>query len=478
MAAIHSLAHADPSDLAGLRAALKAADPEGRLKPIGLKRIEIGSDVLGLLPEIVAQLTPGGRVVLVMDGTPMRRNGADLKALVARVLAQRFALRPLTLGGRGAALHADEQAVAAAAAAVAGADCVVVVGSGTITDLCKEATAQVGRPPLVVVQTAASVNAFSDDLAVLLKSGTKRTVPSRWPDALLIDLETLASAPPAMNLAGFGDLTAMWCAPADWYLASIVGMDDAYHPAPATMLRDQGRLLLRDAGALRRREPAALDRLARVLTLSGIAMGVAGKTAPLSGTEHLVSHLIDMAAEQRGLPLAFHGAQVGAATILAAMAWEIVLSEFNPAAVAVDRCFPEPAALESMVRTAFAVIDPSGRVGDECWSDYSQKVTHWRTRRPLVERFFAGWARYHGALSHMVVPAADLAAALAAAGAPTRFQDLDPPVAPHTVRWALQSCHLMRNRFTLADLLFFLGWWNDAFVERVLDGVRAVGGGL
>jgi glycerol-1-phosphate dehydrogenase [NAD(P)+] len=36
----------------------------------------------------------------------------------------------------------------------------------------------------------------------------------------------------------------------------------------------------------------------------------------------------------------------------------------------------------------------------------------------------------------------------------------------------------MRNRFTLADLLFFLGWWNEAFVERVLEGARAVGGGL
>jgi glycerol-1-phosphate dehydrogenase [NAD(P)+] len=95
-----------------------------------------------------------------------------------------------------------------------------------------------------------------------------------------------------------------------------------------------------------------------------------------------------------------------------------------------------------------------------------------------VERFFAGWARYRRALSHMVVPAADLAAALAAAGAPARFQDLDPPVAPHSVRWALQSCHLMRNRFTLADLLFFLGWWNDAFIDRVLEGARAVGGGL
>jgi glycerol-1-phosphate dehydrogenase [NAD(P)+] len=54
----------------------------------------------------------------------------------------------------------------------------------------------------------------------------------------------------------------MWTAPADWYLASAVGMDDSYHPAPVEMLYRQGRELLDDAAALRRRDPRALDRLA------------------------------------------------------------------------------------------------------------------------------------------------------------------------------------------------------------------------
>jgi hypothetical protein len=36
----------------------------------------------------------------------------------------------------------------------------------------------------------------------------------------------------------------------------------------------------------------------------------------------------------------------------------------------------------------------------------------------------------------------------------------------------------MRNRFTLADLLFYAGWWDGAFVERLLDRARSAGGGL
>jgi glycerol-1-phosphate dehydrogenase [NAD(P)+] len=468
----------DPTDLDGLREALELADPEGRLAPVGMSRVEIGDEALGLLPEVVSEFAGGPRVMLVVDPTPMRRGGDDLKSGVERLLARRFEVRRAVIGeGRGA-LHADEAAIEETAAAVSGADCVVVVGSGTITDVAKEATARAGSPPLVVVQTAASVNAFSDDMAVLLKSGTKRTVLSRWPDALLIDIPVLAGAPPAMNLAGFGDLISMWTAPADWYLASAVGMDDSYHEAPAALVREQGLELLEDAAGLRESDAETLGKLARVLTLSGFTLGLAGKTAPLSGTEHLVSHLIDMSAEQSGLPFALHGAQVAAAAIPVAAAWEDFLAAFDPAQVDVDDLFPDAPEMEPVVRGAFARIDPSGRVGEECWSDYKNKLVLWRGSRPRVERFLEDWPEHRAKLREMVLPPEALGGALREAGALARFGELDPPVSPEIVRWALGNCHLMRNRFTLADLLFYAGWWDDAFVERLLRRARSAGGGL
>jgi glycerol-1-phosphate dehydrogenase [NAD(P)+] len=473
------LTGADPTDLGGLRTVLAVADPGARLAPIGMSRVEIGPQALYLLPEVVAGLTGGApRVVLLTDATPMRRGAADLKAEARRLLEGSFETRHAVIGAGRAELHGDEQALAETGAAVAGADCVVVVGSGTITDLSKEATRQAGGVPLVVVQTAASVNAFSDDMAVLLKSGAKRTVPSRWPDALLVDLPTLADAPPEMNLAGFGDLISAWTAPADWYLASAVGMDDSYHPAPIAMLRGQGRALLEEAPRLHARDPQALDRLARVLTLSGFTMGIAGKTAPLSGTEHLVSHLIDMTAEQYGLPLALHGAQIGVAAIPVAAAWEAFLHEFDPSDVAPDSLFPDAARMEALVRKAFAGLDPSGKVGEECWRSYAVKLERWRRARPEVEAFLAAWPEHRAELQGMVLPPERLAGALREAGAPTRFGQLDPPTPEDVARWALASCHLMRDRFTLADLLFFAGWWDEGFVERLLDRARKAGGGL
>ena len=54
----------------------------------------------------------------------------------------------------------------------------------------------------MVVQTATSVNGFSDDKSVLLVNGVKETTESRWPDELVVDTQLLAGAPSALNLAG------------------------------------------------------------------------------------------------------------------------------------------------------------------------------------------------------------------------------------------------------------------------------------
>lgn len=471
-------------DLDGLREALDASDPEGRLAPLGMRRIEIGSEVLGLLPEVVSNLVGSGgepcreRVVLVTDPTPIPRGGEDLKNLVEEMLAGRFEVEREVIGGGHEELHADEAAIDEAGAAVSGAACVVVVGSGTISDVCKVATGRTGGTPLVVVQTAASVNGYSDDVSVLLKSGVKRTVPSRWPDVLLADLPTLAEAPAVMNAAGYGDAIAMYTGPADWYLASLVGMDDSYQPAPIEMVLEYGSDLIERAEAVSRHEPEALDLLVRVLTLGGIAVGVTGTTACLSGTEHLVSHLVDLHNGQNGLPLGFHGAQVGAAAVVGAAAWEVLFENLDPSKVDVDACFPDPGAMEPTVRGAFASVDPSGTVADECWSDYSEKLRRWRECRKDFETFLVNWSTHRAELKEMVIPPERLAGALGAAGAAVRFDELVPPVSPEVGRWAITNCHLMRNRFTSADLLFFLGWWDDAFVERLLKRARSVGGGF
>ena len=100
-----------------------------------------------------------------------------------------------------------------AAVAVVGADCIVSVGGGTITDIGKIAAMRAAVAVHVVVQTAASVDGFTDNVSVVLQNGVKRTIPSRWPDAVLTDCRTIAEAPHMLNAAGLGELLSMYSAP-------------------------------------------------------------------------------------------------------------------------------------------------------------------------------------------------------------------------------------------------------------------------
>jgi glycerol-1-phosphate dehydrogenase [NAD(P)+] len=465
-------------DLDGLRTTLRHAPDAGRLQPIGLAQIHIGQGVLERLPAVVVGLRGPGEVVLMMDATPMLRGGTDLKALVEAQLSECVPVRVAVLGSAGDLLHADEATLAAAREVAAGAGCVVTVGSGTITDIGKDASAAAGNVPLVVVQTAVSVNGYSDDMAVLLKDGVKRTTPSRWPDALIIDTAVLESAPAAMNRAGAGELLSMFTAPADWYLADALGMTDGYAPSVVAMVRDEGDALRAAAPLVGSGDPAGLQDLARIMTLSGLALGVAGHTAPLSGMEHTVSHMLDMAAGARGLPNALHGAQVGVAAVLASVLWARVRRRIDPERLCADAAFPDPSTLRSRVTAAFDRLDPSGAMAAECWRDYHRKLRRWHDQRDRVAACAVDWTAHERALDALVAPPAALVEVLQRAHAPARFSQLDPPPDPEIARWALANCHLMRDRFSIADLAFLLGLWDDDDVTDVLAEARALGAGL
>ena len=253
-------------------------------------------------------------------------------------------------------------------------------------------------------------------------------------------------------------------------------MDDSFSATAIALGRDLGEELLELAPALARNEDAAVVRLAEILALSGISMGVAGRTAPSSGMEHTVSHLLEMAAERRGWETALHGAKVGVTTIVAALTWRHVRRRV--AERGIKLLFPTTAEMEQRVRGAFDPLDPSGAMADECWSDYSAKLERWHANRDLVEAFAAGWDGHRGALDELLVDPVHLVEAMKTAGAPVRFSQLDPAIDPATARWAVANCQLMRDRFTIADLATFTGNWGEEDVDAVLAEAAELGAGL
>ena len=111
---------------------------------------------------------------------------------------------------------------------------------------------------------------------------------------------------------------------AEWQLAARLGHGPSYNRAVVEDVLAAIPALPALAQAARDAQPAGVADLARLLAASGLSMGIVGSTAPASGTEHAVSHLLEMACSHQRRPTAAHGMQVTVATRLAVRVWQLV----------------------------------------------------------------------------------------------------------------------------------------------------------
>jgi glycerol-1-phosphate dehydrogenase [NAD(P)+] len=466
---LHSVAF---DDLRDLRSVL---DDVPSLRPIGLREVVHGEGAVRELPHVLQRcgVTDGASLCVLSDDTPKRYGDGDALDVVLDALRDyRVELVVIAPKAHEDSVIADEVTVASAVDAVRErtTSALVSVGSGTITDIAKVVAAELSITH-VVVQTAASVNGFSDDQSVLLINGAKRTTPSHWPDALVVDSIVVARAPLDMTRSGLGDQLSMFSAAADWYLSSAVGFDPSYSPAIVAMMRRGVDALLSDSSALGRGETSAVSALADCLTRGGVAMGAAGRTAPSSGLEHTISHLLEMRADANGERSASHGSQVGVASIVAALVWRRVSDRLTEGSVTL---IETNIASRERVLVAFADLDDSGATARECWRLYERKASWIREHLRELQRLVDEWSIHSNVIDQLLSPVDVLAASLREAQAPVRFDQLDPPPTDGEVVWALRNCHLLRDRFSVIDLADLVGAWTLDHVLAVLGELQGL----
>lgn len=356
---------------------------------------------LSALPRAVSELKGErhGAIAVLADFAPITVNHANLATRVTDLLAPCGPVRLTRLGPPDGQVRADEVTVAAAVRAAIGAAVIVTVGSGRLAELGSVAAARAGEVPHVVVRTEAGGCMFTGDRSVLL-----------------IDPEILAGA----KQADVGELASRCTATADWYLACAIGIDDSYSPA--------------------------LD--------GGSAVG-----AMPAGTEHAVSHLIDMSVGGN-----LHGAQVGVATLAAARAWQHVREALDTGRYSPR--VPFPVEQRARITAAFTQLGESASA--EHWRAYRHKLDWLGTRPAAAVRLLHRWTEHTAMFNSLLADANRLSDTLAAAGLPIRFRDLSPSIDRETARWAVANCHLTRARFGIADFADLLGRWEPEDVDAVL----------
>jgi glycerol-1-phosphate dehydrogenase [NAD(P)+] len=405
----------------------------------------------------------------------MKREGKDLKALICQILkgsGQKFEVIWLEPDRTGQ-VHTDFAQINTVKARLQKASAILSVGSGTVTDIAKHAChvyqqeAGIGALPFVVYQTANSVSAYTSNMAPTFVDGVKRTLPSRYPDLLICDLETLRDAPHEMTVAGVGDLLAAFGSYADWWLAYRLGLDKSYTEFAQTLMGPLDKIFLEQSEGLKTGTLESTSILAKLIALGGLAMSLSHATAPLSGYEHVISHVLDLVAEQKGRPLAQHGTQVALATILTTSAYQTLFDEFEPAEVNLEHCYPTEAQIKERIEDSFHELDPSGRVAAECWSDYKIKLEAWHAQRADFKDVLSDWPIIRAHLGSLVKPPEAVSQILHAVLSPVRFEELTPAPTRADIQFAFRNAPLIRHRFTLGDLFVFLNWDQKALWTQV-----------
>ena len=164
---------------------------------------------------------------------------------------------------------------------------------------------------------------------------------------------------------------------------------------------------------------------------------------------------------------------VGALSVLSALLWVRVRDVARAGGLRSLR-FPSAQEMEPRVRAAFAQLDDSGRAAEECWRGYARKLERWHAAHRGLQTLWQRWPDYE--FDALLASPERLVGALRAARAPVRLGQLG--VKDATARWALGHCHLMRDRFTVADLAFFMGIWEPSDVDALLVSAARLGAGL
>jgi glycerol-1-phosphate dehydrogenase [NAD(P)+] len=468
----------DPADGIQFWEAIRKLDGFPAHETIPIKQMVFESGALFKTTEILKSIgaSQDQPLIIIMDETPMRRSGVDLKSQALDMLRNEgWQVRPCVMpADENGQVHTDMPHIQIVQENLSAGCAVLSIGSGVVTDIAKHGSFLYQQTtnekiPFAVYQTANSVSAFTSNMAPTFVNGVKRTLDSRYPDALICDLETLRDAPLEMTVGGVGDMLAVFVSFPDWLLAHRLGMDNTYSELAKNLCGSIDKLFLEHAEGIRAGEMESVSMLAKIISLGGLAMSLSHATTPMSGFEHVMGHTLDFQAEIQHAPVTMHGSQIGLASIAGAEMYRHFLAEFDPRKLNLDDCYPTSETMKAHIEKNFAAVDPSGKAGAECWLDYEKKLAAWHAHRADFESALEDWSAIKERLAAETCPPETIRDILLAVKAPTRWSELTPPVVESEARFAFLHAALTRHRLTIGDLLIFTHWDREALWNEIWE---------
>ena len=420
----------------------------GKTHHIEPHRVIYEKGALTRLPRVLSEYATGRRVVLLMDIRTRDVAGKEAAALL-RDADWEVSEIVVPDQAEGTSPVCDDHTHDWLLYQVVATDVVLPVGSGVLNDLGKWIAFDL-NVPYVCFGTAASMNGYASANVATTIKGVKSLLWARPPRTVVSDPAILRDAPYELTAAGLGDILAKSVSSADWRMNHFL-FGDYFCERSVSLIADIEPLYLDHPEDLRNRKPKAMAALFQGLLLTGVAMTMAGTSAPASGGEHLVSHTLDMMSSLDGVPHDLHGRQVGLGTVLASEIYRRVISLESPGfslpAMDIDREF-------------------WGMLGDEIETNYAQKVERLQKAVEILSQGDS-WDRLRAEVQPFLQSPERIRNCLKRAGAAHRAEDIG--CTRERLLRAVLHAHEIRSRFTVLDLARLVGLLPQAVEEIVED---------
>lgn len=429
-------------------------------RAIETRAIEFGAGVLAGTGHLFAREFPGASVLVVADENTYAAAGEVVTSSL-REAGVTFAREPFIFPGTPA-LYSSYSNVEILREHLRGFPDAIFcsIASGTLNDLAKLASGELGRPYLNVC-TAASVDGYSAFGASIERDGFKITRPCPAPAALVADTDVMAAAPRQLAAIGYGDLIEKIPAGADWILADEFGIEpiDGY---VWDLVQEAAREALAHPGDIAAGSVAAIASLAEANLLSGLGMQALQSSRPASGAGHQFSHLWEM--EGHGLdwdPPLSHGFKVGVGTVASCALWEETL-RLDLDGIDIERIVSEAPTTDDMRRRCRTLLAPHF-VAAATEQTLAKHLTGaaLRARLRIVQR---EWPRIRERCQNQLIPPLDVMNRLRQVGAPDRPELIG--IATERFQRSHLQAQLIRSRYTVLDLLADVGQL-DEVVRRL-----------
>lgn len=413
--------------------------------PSGLETelFALGPGALQILPQVLEKSFPGLRPWIVADENTFAAAGKAAMDLLRN--AGLSPLEPYIFPG-SPRLHPDF-AHCEMLAGIMPENCVpVAVGSGVVNDLTKCA-ASLKSLRYCCVPTACSVDGYTAAGAALVVNGSKKTVKCPAPKALCADTEILATAPADMFASGYADLLTKIPAGVDWIIADTVGEEP--------IRQDVWKLIQGDIFNWTEDHTDMLN-VFNGLAATGYSMQMYGESRPASGAEHLFSHVWEM----EGLTLngqdVSHGFKVGVGLLASTLLMEFALL------YSADEIKAMAKPILSLEERATEIDDllKLGCYGSEPKNTALKKYLSGEAADERRKKILDNWDLIRQKIGSRLVPFAEMREKLRAANCPVSPQEIG--LTPEQFRHGIHTAQLIRNRYTVLDLLYELGVLDEA----------------